>query len=217
MKQPKIIINCAMSADGKIASASGKQVRISSEEDMKRVYQLRHSVDAVLVGINTVLNDDPKLTVKKKYVSTPHQPIRIVLDAQCRTPQNALIVNNKAKTIIIKDEQVTCSKTFHNNVSIVSVPAEKGKVHLNYVLDHLSTLGISSILVEGGGTVIWNFIKHRLVDELYVFIGSMIIGGKQTPTMTMGKGFENENDFIRLHCVDFQQLGDGLLLHYRLK
>ncbi len=80
MKRPYVVINCAMSADGKIASPSGKQMRISCDEDIKRMYELRNGCDAVLVGINTVLSDDPKLTVKEKYVKNPKQPIRIVLD-----------------------------------------------------------------------------------------------------------------------------------------
>ena len=217
MNRPKIIVNCAMSVDGKIASPTGKQVRISSDEDMKRVYLLRHTVDAVLVGINTVLYDDPKLTVKEKYVPCPHQPIRVVLDTHCRTPENALIVNDKAKTIIIKDEQQPCSKKFQDNVTVLSVPSKKGMLNLEKTVQELSKQGINTLLVEGGGTVIWNFITHGLVDELYVYIGSMIIGGKQTPTMAMGQGFEHENKFIRLQHIETKKIGNGLLLHYQLK
>ncbi len=217
MNRPTVIINCAMSVDGKIASPTGKQVRISSQEDMKRVYELRNNVDAVLVGINTVLQDDPKLTVKEKYVTSPDQPIRIVLDAQCRTPENALIVNEKAKTIIVKDEKTDCTRTYNENVSILSVTATKGRVDLKKMLSILKKQGIHTLLVEGGGTIIWNFIIHGLVDDLYVYIGSMIIGGKQTPTMAMGEGVEHENKFIRLHLIESKQVGDGILLHYQPK
>ncbi|MBS3778384.1 MAG: 2,5-diamino-6-(ribosylamino)-4(3H)-pyrimidinone 5'-phosphate reductase [Candidatus Thermoplasmatota archaeon] len=217
MNRPKIIVNCAMSVDGKIASPTGKQVRISSNEDMRRVYQLRHSVDAVLVGINTVLNDDPKLTVKEKYVKDPCQPIRIVLDTYCRTPENALIVNDNAKTIIIKDEQQTCSKKYHENVTVLSVPSIQGMINLKKTVQDLSKQGVNTLLVEGGGTVIWNFITQGLVDDLFVYIGSMIIGGTQTPTMCMGQGFEHEDEFIRLQFIESKQIGDGLLLHYQLK
>lgn len=217
MNRPKIIVNCAMSVDGKIASSTGKQVRISSDEDMRRVYQLRHSVDAVLVGINTVLNDNPKLTVKEKYVSRPHQPVRIVLDTHLCTPENALIVNDKAKTIIVKDEQQPCSKKYPDNVTVLSVPSTQGILNLEKTVQELSKQGINTLLVEGGGTVIWNFIIHGLVDDLFVYIGSMIIGGKQTPTMVMGQGFEHEDEFIRLQNIETKKIGDGLLLHYQLK
>jgi len=206
-----------MSVDGKIASPSDKQVRISSEEDMKRVYQLRNSVDAILVGINTVLNDNPKLTVKEKYVSNPRHPIRIILDTQCGTPEHCLVVNEKAKTIIIKDEQVSCSKKYNDNVSVLSAPAKDGLLELDDVLDQLSKQEIKTLLVEGGGTIIWSFLKNCLVDELYVYIGSMIIGGKQTLTMAQGEGFEKETDFLQLKMISSKKLGDGVLLHYRLQ
>lgn len=216
MNRPKIIINCAMSIDGKIASPSGRQVRISSEEDMKRVYQLRNSVDAVLVGINTVLNDDPKLTVKEKYVKNVKQPIRIVLDAKCRTSENALVVNDKAQTIIVKDEKNHCSKKYNDNISLLSVPSSKGILDLDSTLESLSNQGIHTLLVEGGGTVIWNFIKKDLFDELFIYIGSIVIGGKSSPTMAMGKGFEEEHDFKRLTLIGVEHIGDGLLLNYQL-
>jgi 2,5-diamino-6-(ribosylamino)-4(3H)-pyrimidinone 5'-phosphate reductase len=203
-----------MSIDGKIASPSGKQVRISSEEDMKRVYQLRHSVDAIIVGIGTVLNDDPKLTIKEKYVEHPHHPIRIVLDTFCRTPVDALVVNEKAKTIIFKGENQPRSKKFNDNVKILSAPAQNGMIDMQNSLVQLSKQGIKTLLVEGGGTVIWQFIKNGYFDDVFVYIGSLIIGGKNTPSMAMGKGFELEKEFTRLQLIDVKRLGDGILLHY---
>ena len=101
MNRPYVVINCAMSADGKIASPSGKQMRISCDKDIRRMYELRNESDAVLVGINTVLNDDPKLTVKNKYIKNPKQPIRVVLDTKCRTPSDALVADNKASPLVI--------------------------------------------------------------------------------------------------------------------
>lgn len=217
MNRPKIIINCAMSLDGKIASATGKQVRISSEEDMARVYQLRNKVDAVLVGINTVINDDPKLTVKERYVSCLHQPIRIVLDPKNRTPEDALVVNDKTKTIIVVDENTTISKEYGENVTVLPFPSDDGVFNLKRLSERFHDLGIHSLLVEGGGTVIWNFITCHLFGDLYVYIGSLIIGGKQTPTMAMGNGFKHSQDFIKLQHIDTKSVGDGLLLHYQLK
>ena len=101
MKRPNVIINCAMSADGKIALPNRRQLRISCDEDIKRMYNLRNNADAVLVGIGTILSDDPKLTVKEKYVNNPKQPLRIILDNKCRTPKDALVLNDSAKTLII--------------------------------------------------------------------------------------------------------------------
>ena len=117
MKRPYVVINCAMSADRKIASPSGKQYRISCEEDIKRMYELRNESDAVLVGINTVLSDDPKLTVKEKYVRNPKQPIRIVLDTKCRTPVDYLVVNETAKTFVVTADK--CNKNYRSNVEVI--------------------------------------------------------------------------------------------------
>src|SRR5512136_1812416 len=98
MNRPHVIINCAMSADGKIASPARKQIRISSEEDIARMHQLRNASDAVLVGIGTILADDPKLTVKETYVTHSHQPLRVILDGKGRTPPQALALNTTSNT-----------------------------------------------------------------------------------------------------------------------
>jgi len=120
--KPYVIVNCAMSIDGKIALANRKQMRISNEEDMKRVYMLRNECDAVLVGIGTVLNDDPKLTVKEKYVKNPSQPLRIVLDSNFRTPKNAEVMSKDAPTLIV----TTCREFKEGNIEVIK--CGKGKV-----------------------------------------------------------------------------------------
>ena len=209
MKRPYVFINCAMSIDGKIASPSGKQIRISSDEDIKRMYELRNRADAVLVGINTVLSDNPKLTVKEKYVRNPKQPIRIVLDTYCRTPENALIVNNKSKTYIISGKK--CEKKYKDNVEIVKCKSKKKYVDLRDFLEKIHKRGIKTLMVEGGSTVIWNFVSEKLVDDIYIYIGSMIIGGKNTPTLIKGKGSK-----IKTKLIDIKRTGSGVLLHYKL-
>ena len=187
MKRPYVIINCAMSADGKIALPTRKQIRISNNEDIGRMYKLRSECDAVLVGVGTILADDPKLTVKERYVKKPNQPIRVILDTNCKTPETALAVNEKAKTLIfIKNE---CKKNFNPNVEIVKCNTDEGgMIELKEILKILFQRGIKKLMVEGGGTVIWNFLKQGLVDEMYVYVGPIIIGGKETPTLADGNG-----------------------------
>jgi len=215
MKRPYITINCAMSVDGKIALPSGKQLRISCEEDIRRMYHLRNENDAVLVGINTILSDDPKLTVKKTYVEKIKNPIRIVLDTYCKTPENALVVNKDAKTIIFTGKK--CNKKYEQNVEIIQVETEKnGFIDLKKMLAKLFDIGIKSLMVEGGSTVIWNFLKQGLVDEMFVYIGPIIIGGKNTPTLAGGNGIKSEKGLVNLEIVDIQCLGPGLLVHYKM-
>jgi 2,5-diamino-6-(ribosylamino)-4(3H)-pyrimidinone 5'-phosphate reductase len=203
-----------MSADGKIASPSGKQLRISNEEDMKRVYKLRNEFDAVLVGVNTIQADNPKLTVKPDYVQNLKNPTRVILDTHCGTRPDALAVNENAKTLIITNGE--CDKNYKNTVEVIQCEVDyEGLIDLNQMLEILHSRGIKKLMVEGGSTVIWNFLKQGLVDDLYVFIGPMIIGGKYTPSMADGEGIAQEDELINLEIVEFKKIGNGLLVHYK--
>ena len=204
-----------MSADGKIASPAGKQLRISSEEDIIRMYNLRNSCDAVLVGVETVLSDNPKLTVKEKYVENPRQPVRIVLDTHCKTPTNSLVVNQVAKTLIITDKE--CNKKYNDNVEILQCETDKeGYIDLKKLLKILFNRGVKTLMVEGGSTVILNFLKQKLVDDMYVYVGPMIVGGKNTPTLADGTGIKNTDELINLEIADACRLGPGILIHYKM-
>ena len=215
MNRPHVIINCAMSADGKIASPSGKQLRISNEEDIKRMYNLRNSCDAVLVGVETITSDNPRLTVKEEYVKNPKNPIRVILDTHCRTKVDALAVDSKAKTLIIANGE--CDKNYAENVEVVQCGVDyDGYIDIKKMLELLYNYGIKKLMVEGGGTVIWNFLKQGVVDDLYVYIGPMIIGGKYTPSMADGEGITDENEVINLEIVKVTEMKPGLLVHYRL-
>jgi 2,5-diamino-6-(ribosylamino)-4(3H)-pyrimidinone 5'-phosphate reductase len=204
-----------MSADGKIASPSGKQLHISNEEDIKRMYNLRNSCDAVLVGVGTILSDNPKLTVKEKYIENPKNPIRVILDTHCRTKTDALAVNENAKTFIITNGE--CDKNYSDTVEVIQCEIDaEGIIDLEKMLEILSGRGIKKLMVEGGSTVIWNFLKRSLADDLYVYIGPMIIGGKYTPSMADGDGITSENDIINLEIIEVTRLNDGILVHYQL-
>jgi 2,5-diamino-6-(ribosylamino)-4(3H)-pyrimidinone 5'-phosphate reductase len=204
-----------MSADGKIASPTRKQMRISCDEDIKRMYRLRNECDAVLVGVGTILSDNPKLTVKEKYVKHPKQPLRIVLDSKGRTPSHALVLNDVSKTLIITAKGK--EKTYiGSNIEVVSCKIDRtGLIDVKSSLDFLYRKGVRTLLVEGGGTIIWNFLKNKVVDDLYIFIRPCIIGGKETPTVAEGEGIKSEEDSIPLKIVQVKRLGTGLLIHYQ--
>jgi 2,5-diamino-6-(ribosylamino)-4(3H)-pyrimidinone 5'-phosphate reductase len=215
MNRPYVIINCAMSADGKTALPWRKQFRLSSEEDMSRVHQLRHECDAVLVGVGTILADDPKLTVKEKYITHPRQPLRVVLDGHCRTPENALVCNEVADTLIITKPGCRFSYTKPSIESVSCALDKQGFLDIPTVLDILFKKGVQKLLVEGGGTVIWQFLSNYLVDEIYVFIAPVIIGGKHTPTCVDGDGISAIDKVISLEIIDYKSLGNGILMHYK--
>jgi 2,5-diamino-6-(ribosylamino)-4(3H)-pyrimidinone 5'-phosphate reductase len=214
MKRPHVTINCAMSADGKIASPARKQIRISSEEDIQRMYRLRHESDAVLVGIGTILADDPKLTVKESYVHHPKQPLRVILDSKGRTPMDALALNTVSKTLIITAKGQ--KKTYEgSHIEVVECRTDdEGFIDVNDALEILSRKGVQKLLVEGGGTIIWKFLQNKVVDDLYIYIGSCIIGGKDTPTVADGKGIRKEEEIL-LEIVEIKQVGSGVLIHYQ--
>ena len=217
MNRPRIILNCATSADGKLALPDKTQVRISSDEDMKRVFELRNSCDAVLVGSGAVLADDPKLTVKEKYVKHPRNPIRVVLDTHLKTPIDALVVNSDAPTILFVGRDTKTPHQYVDTVEIIPCQTDKdGLIDLHAMLEILYKKGIKSVLIEGGGTVLWSFLSKKLFDVLYVYIGPMIIGGSGTPTLADGNGVSTGDEIIRLRIASTKRLGEGLLITYKL-
>ena len=216
MKRPYVIINCAISADGKFSLPNREQIKISSNDDIKRMYELRNSCDGVLVGIGTVLSDNPKLTVKNKYVKNSKNPIRIILDSNFRTPLDSYVLDNSSMTYIITSQK--CSKNLGINNEIIKCNKNKdGYIDLKDLLFQLKSRGINKLMVEGGSTVIWNFIKNGFFDDLFVYTAPFVIGGKNTPTMADGSGIENEKSKILLKIIKIKQLGEGFLIHYRKK
>ncbi len=206
--RPHIVVNCAMTADGKIASIARRQVRISSPEDMERVKELRAGSDAILVGVGTVLADDPHLIVRS--LPPDKNPLRIVLDSQGRTPNNAKVLAGGVPTLIAT--ATNCSKTWKGAQVL---RCGEGQVDLQCLMTELERRGIERLMVEGGGETICSFFKHGLVDEYRVFVGSMVLGGVDAPTPCEGHGFLEENA-IRLRLLTVKQLGEGALLCYEV-
>jgi 2,5-diamino-6-(ribosylamino)-4(3H)-pyrimidinone 5'-phosphate reductase len=200
-----------MSADGKIALSSRRQTDISNETDKRRVHALRNSVDAIIVGIGTVLTDDPRLTVKAKYVDNPRKPVRIVLDSKGRTPPKATVLNGEAKTIIVTSDE--CTEEFPNAETI---RCGSGRVDIERLLPILEERGIRSVLVEGGAEVIWSFLKEQLADELLIFIGSMVIGGDSAPTPAGGDGASAMDEVVELRLRNAEVVGNGVLVEYEV-
>ena len=206
--RPHVIINAAMSVDGKIALSDGKAVRLSNEEDLRRVHRLRAEADAILVGVGTVLMDDPKLTVKTEYAKG-RNPLRVVLDSKGKTPERAHVLDGTAPTLIVTSED--SNRTFPRAEVL---RCGKDQVDLVLLLEHLSSRGIKMVLVEGGSTVIWSFLRDGLADELRVFISSRVLGGQSAPTVAGGLGVSFVEDSIPLRLERSERLGDGILLEY---
>ena len=207
MMKPKVIVNVAMSADGKLALPDRTEVKISGEEDFKRVHELRNRVDAILVGVGTVLADDPKLTVKERFVEEADHPLKVVLDSNGRTPEDAQLFD-KGESLIITTEDIDREGWIRCG--------EDGRVDLNILMKELSKRGVEELLVEGGGEVISSFFKEGLVDEFKVYVGSLVIGGKDAPTPVDGDGADDIDGLINLKLVDYELMDDGILLNYEV-
>ncbi len=204
--RPKVIVNCAMSADGKIAGYDRRQTRISTPEDMERVKALRRSVDAIMVGVGTVVADDPHLTVKG--LERDENPVRVVIDSRGRTPDSAQVLGGRARTLIFHGEG--CDRRWEGTESFC---CGADRVDLRRMLDILAEIGIGTLMVEGGGELIASLFDEGLVDEYNVFVGPLIIGGRSSPTPADGEGREGK-DAIRLRFAGMEVLGEGVLLRY---
>jgi len=208
MKKPRVIVNCAMSIDGKIALPSRKQTRISNDEDIARVHRLRNQCDAILVGIGTVLADDPSLLVKKRYVKNVSCPLRIVLDSTYRIPAEAQVFTGDAHTLIV----TTCKEEHNNGVEVIRCGSKGERVDLTELMKILYKRGIRRLMVEGGETVIWELLAADLVDELMVFIAPLVIGGTESPTLAGGKGAQSIKEIIHLKIHRMNRIGGGILI-----
>jgi len=215
-----VVVNAAMSADGKLSTRRREQVAISGEQDFRRVDELRASVDAVMVGVGTVLADNPSLTVddaglvadREQRGDTP-QPARVVADSHARTPPDARLLDGAAETyVLVAAEEPSEHRETLEDAGATVVVAGENRVALPPALDALEAHGVESLMVEGGGELIFSLFADGLVDELSVFVAPTIIGGRDAPTLADGDGFVSE--FPELELAGVERVDDGVLLEY---
>ena len=188
--RPYTVVNVAMSADGKLSTRERRQVKISGTQDFNRVDRLKAGADAIMVGIGTVLADDPSLTVKgeecrqhRRDRGVSEHPVRVVVDSRARIPLEAAILHKGAGLrIVAVSEKADKKKVALLKQSATVIVAGKKEVDLAAVMDELGNMGIQRLMVEGGGELIAGMIRAGLVDEIYTFIGNLIIGGRAAPT-----------------------------------
>ena len=209
-QRPYIILKAASTLDGKIATKTGDSKWITSPQAREYVHRLRTQVDAVLIGIETVLKDDPELTSHGKGKN----PLRIVLDAGLRIPRRAKILREGARTLIVtsSDRLSLAPKRFENpNVFTLGLSHKNGRINLKQLSKELAKMNISQLLVEGGGEVNASFLKEGLVDEALFFISPKIFGGISAKTAVEGDGIRLVREAIPLRSGRWQTLGEDLL------
>lgn len=206
---PLVTVKFAASLDGKIATRTGDSKWITGEESRAYVHRLRAASDAIMAGINTVLADDPQLTARSPDGTTlPRQPLRVIVDSRGRIPHDARLLTETGDTLVAVAE----SGIQIPGAEIVSMPGADGKVDLNALMQELGRREITSVLIEGGGTLIGSLFDLRLVDKVVAFIAPVIIGGRSAPSPVGGLGAERMTDTLRLSRVKIHQFGDDVAI-----
>ena len=219
--KPFVFINVAASVDGKISNERRVQLRISSKEDMERVDRLRAESDAIMVGIGTVLADNPRLTVKREELrkkrvleGKPENPLRVVVDSRARIPEDALILNDEAETLLAVSKKAELDRLKKLQEKAMIFVSGEDRVNLRELMEFLYHIGVRRLMVEGGGELIASLFKEGLVDEIYVYYGNMIIAGKNSPTIADGESLDEPAE---LELLEVKKLGSGILTRWRVK
>ena len=208
-----IILSAAISIDGKISTRSNDS-KLSSQEDSTRLHKLRSKVDAILIGKNTMLKDDPLLTVR---YTKGKNPTRIILDSKGTISKNSKIIktSDKIPTIIAVSKKISKA----NLSKLKKLPVEiiisgENSVNLKLLMKKLSTKKIKTILVEGGGTVNWEFITNNIFDELIITLSPYLIGGNDATSLVEGKGFAKIVNSPNLKLKSVKRLKNHLVINY---
>ncbi len=210
--RPVVWVNCAASLDGRLAYAEGVRARLSSPEDLVRVQRMRASSDGILVGVGTVVKDDPSLRVHWELLGEPpgRTPARIVLDSHGRTPATARVLDGSAPTIVAT--AAGCARTFPAHVRVVA--AGRSRVDLNELFPRLYGLGIHQLMVEGGAEVIADVLRSGLFDRLTVYYAPVVIGGTTAPPVAAGPESRNDGDAVPLRLTGLERMGEGHVATY---
>ena len=223
--KPYVILNAAMTLDGKIATKTGSS-EISGPEDLERVHEIRKKADGIMVGIGTVLADDPRLTVHKIPSSKSDNPIRVVVDNKARTPIDFRILNDDADTIIavgsICDENnpnsdedaVSRAKAISQKADVFY--SSKTPVDLVEFMNYLYSKGIKTLMLEGGATLNFSMIRENLIDEVRICIAPMIAGGRDAKTFFDGEGFDYMKDAVKLELIKSYSCGKDFVMEYKV-
>jgi 2,5-diamino-6-(ribosylamino)-4(3H)-pyrimidinone 5'-phosphate reductase len=210
--RPAVWVNCAASADGRLAYAGGRRARLSAPEDLVRVQQLRANADAILVGVGTVVHDDPSLRVHWDLLGQPEgrSPTRVVVDSTGRTPESARVLDGRTPTIVATSER--CSRTFPPHIR--TIVAGRTSVDLAELFVRLHDDGIRRLMVEGGAEILSSVLRGGWFDRLTVYYAPLIIGGATAPPMASGPDSDGPEQTVELRQLALDRLGTGYVVTY---
>ncbi|MBN18339.1 MAG: riboflavin biosynthesis protein RibD [Chloroflexi bacterium] len=218
-KIPFLTAKFAMSLDGKIATDTGKSKWISSIDSRKFVHSMRGKSDALMVGINTVLKDNPLLTNRYQLENIIQQPLRIIIDSHARTPLNSKLLNQPGETLIFvaNPKDKTCNDLIKNGAKIVKIPGENNQVDLVNVIKYLGSQNITSILVEGGSILLGALFEEGLIDKVVAFVSPIIIGGMKSKSPIQNNGIDFIKDAYLLKNIKINKIRDDVVISGYIK
>lgn len=210
---PYVVLKYAMSLDGKIASYTGASQWITGEEARQHVHKLRGTYRAILVGVGTVLADDPLLTCR---IEGGRDPLRVICDSRLRTPFTARVIQTarEVPTLLAtcETDAERLARYEQYGVQVVSLPAVEGRVSLLSLLRYLGKAQVDSVLVEGGGTLHWSMLAEGLVHKVVAYVAPLLLGGAGAVSPVEGVGFPHPDAALRLHTPTVTRLGEDFLV-----
>lgn len=213
-KVPFVVLKTAMSLDGKIATASGESQWITCEESRLKVHELRNELSGIMVGVNTVIKDNPSLTCR---IENGRNPRVIVVDSKLRIPtESNVVINNKNNGLIIATTE-NCDKgkmlkLEEMGVTVLKIPAKNERVDLKKLMIELGNIGVDGILLEGGSTLNYSALEEGIVDKVQVYIAPKIIGGEKAKTPVGGIGIDQLKDHFKVKNIEVSKIGQDILI-----
>lgn len=215
-KRPFVILKTASTLDGRIATRTGDSKWVTGESARNFVHSIRHAVDAIMVGIGTVHHDDPSLTTRLTNIKGK-DPVRIILDTRLTISENARVLNmeSTAETLVITGDNISSQKKNNlekQGIKTVASPLKDGLIDLDHLMNMLGGLGITSLLVEGGGRVAASALNSSIVDKILFFYAPKILGGDDGIPVCRGPGPEKMSDCIKIHDILIHRFDDDILI-----
>ncbi|MBO55696.1 MAG: riboflavin biosynthesis protein RibD [Dehalococcoidia bacterium] len=220
---PFVIAKFATSLDGKISTNSGDSKWITGSESRAVVHEMRRTCDAVIVGVNTIIADDPQLTARDQNgQALNQQPLKVIIDTHARTPTTSRFLSEPGEALLFCSENVSSERVSEIKQSGANViptkQSQEGLIHLPSVMEHLGRIGVVKVIIEGGGTILGSFFDNGLIDKVYAFSAPIIIGGMNAPSPVEGIGVQRMNEVYELRNIKYSQMGnDWMTVGYPIR
>lgn len=214
-RKPFCLYKAAMTLDGKIASATGDSRWISGEASRKLAHKLRHEYSAIMVGIGTVLKDNPKLDARRTR-KISKDPLKVIVDSVARISLDAKVLTHNPQLTLVAVTQMAdpekLSEIRRTGAQVIVCPEKNEQVDLEYLMLALGSMDIDSVFLEGGGTLAFSAIQDKVVDKVILFVAPKFIGGKKAPTILEGDGIPRISQAIPFDVTKLKMIEEDIII-----